>query len=52
MIKVIIRIDTDQTVEIEECHIEVDLSIEEGCNTITNIEVTLGEEILEKYKII
>ena len=43
MIKVNIKIDTDQTVGIGECHIEVELSmnriIEEGDNIITIIEV-------------
>ena len=56
MIKVNIKIDTDQTVEIGECHIEVELSmdriIEEGCNMIKITEVTLGKEILEECKII
>ena len=51
MIKVNIKIDIDQIVEIGECHIEVELStdriIEEGPNMITIIEVTLGQEILE-----
>ena len=46
MIKVNIKIDTDQTMEIGECHTEVELStdriIEEGCNIITIIEVNLG----------
>ena len=39
-----------------ECHIEVEVSMdritEEGCNMITILEVTLGEEILEECKII
>ena len=56
MIKVKIKIDSDQTVEIGECHVEVDLSmnriIGEGCNMITIIKVTLGEEILEEHNII
>ena len=56
MIKVIIRIDTDQIVEIGECHLEVELSmdriIEEGHNMLTIIEMTLGEEILEECRII
>ena len=56
MIKVNIKIDTDQTVEIGECHIEVELSmdiiIEEYYNMITIIKDTLGEGILEEHKII
>ena len=56
MIKVIIRIDTDQIVEIEECHLEVklimDKIIEEDCNMLIIIEMTLGEKILEEHKII
>ena len=56
MIKVNIKIDIDQIVEIGECHIEAELStdriIEEGHNMITIIEMTLGEEILEGHKII
>ena len=56
MIKVNIKIDTDQIVEIGECYLEVELStdriIEEDCNMITIVEVTLGEEILEECKII
>ena len=56
MIKANIKIDTGQIVEIGECHLEVELSmdriIEECCNMITIIEVTLGEEILEEHKII
>ena len=56
MIKVIIKIGTDQIVEIEECHLEVELSMDriivEGSNMLTIIEMTLGEEILEKCKII
>ena len=51
MIKVNVKIDTDQIVEIGECHIGVELSmdriIEESPNMIAIIEVTLGEEILE-----
>ena len=54
MIKIIIRIDTDQIVEIGECHLEVELSmdriVEEGHNMLTIIEMTLGEEILEECK--
>ena len=56
MIKVIIRIDTDQTVEIGEYHLGVELSmgriIEEGHNMLIIIEMTLGEAILEECKII
>ena len=56
MIKANINIDTDQIVEIRECHLEVELSTdgitEEGHNMIKIIEMTLGEEILEESKII
>ena len=56
MIKENIKIDTDQIAEIGECHIEVELStdriIEEGCNMIKMIEVTLGQEALEECRII
>ena len=56
MIKVIIRIGTDQMVEIEECHVGVELItdriIEEGHNMLTIIEMPLGEVILEECKII
>ena len=56
MIKVIIKIDPDQIVETGECHIGVglntDRTIEEGHNILTIIEMTLGEETLEKPKII
>ena len=56
MIKINIKIDTDQTVEIGECHIEVELStyriIEEGHSMIKIAEVILGKEILEDCKII
>ena len=42
--------------EIGECHIEVELSIdktiEEGCSMIKIIEVILGDEILDKCRII
>ena len=42
--------------EIGECHIEVELSmdktIEEGCSMIKIIEVILGEKILEECRII
>ena len=56
MIKANIKIDIDQIVEIGECHLQVELSmdriIEEGHNMLTIIEVTLEEEILEECKII
>ena len=56
MIRVIIRIDKDQIVEIGECHLGVDLNmdriIEEGCNMLTIIEMFLGDEIFEECKII
>ena len=56
MIRVIIRIDTDQIAKIGECHLEIELSmdriIEEGCNMLIIIEVNLGEEIFEECKII
>ena len=56
MIKLIIRIDTDQIVEIEECHLGVELNtdriIEECCNILTIIEMTLEEKHLEECKII
>ena len=52
MIKIDIKIDTDQTVEIVECHIEVEFSmdkiIEEECSLIK----ILGEAMLEECKII
>ena len=55
MIKAIIRIDTDQIVEIGECHLGIELNmdriIEEGHNILTIIEMTSGKEILEKCKI-
>ena len=48
--------DTDQTMEIGECHIEVELSIDrimnEGYTMIKITEMTLTEEILEECKII
>ena len=48
--------DTDQKVEIRKCHLEVEVSmdriIEEGHNMLIIIEMFLGEEILEEYKII
>ena len=53
MIKVFIRIDTDQIVEIGEHHSEVEVGmdriIEEGHNMSIPIEMTLGEKILEEY---
>ena len=56
MIKVIIRIDTDQILVIGECHLGVELStdriIKEGCNMLIIIEMILEEEILGKCKII
>ena len=56
MFKIDIKIDTDQTVEIEECHIAIepsaDTTIEEGHSMIRITEVTLGGEILEENKII
>ena len=46
MIKIDINLDTDQTVEIGKCHIEVAFSmektIEEGHSKIKTAEVTLG----------
>ena len=56
MIREIIRIVIDQIVEIGEHHSEVEVSmdrtIEEGCNMLIPIEMTLEENILEKHKII
>ena len=56
MIKVGTRRDTDLTVVIEECHFGVELGmdriIEEDCSMLIIIEMTLGEEILGKHKII
>ena len=56
MIRVIIRIDIDQMVEIEEHHSEVEVStdktIEEDCNMLILIEMILGEKILEECKIV
>ena len=55
MIRVIIRKDIDQKVEIRECHLEVELStdriIEEGHNMLRIIEMILGEEVLEEHKL-
>ena len=49
MIRVIIRIDIDQIVEIGEHHLQVELSMDrilgEGCNMLIIIEMTLGEII-------
>ena len=56
MTKVDIKVDTDQTVEIDivDHHIEVDLNmdkiIEKGISVSKITEETLGEEILEKHK--
>ena len=51
IIKIDIKIGIDQTVAIEKCHIEVELSmdksLEEGCSVIRIIEVILGKAILE-----
>ena len=56
MIKIDIKIDTDQAVEISRCHIEVELSMDktigEGHSLIKIIEVILGQEILEECRII
>ena len=56
MIKVIIRIDRVQIMEIGECHLGVEVSmdriIEKGCNMLTIMEMTLGEDILEECRII
>ena len=56
MIRVIMRIGTDQIVEIGEHHLEVELSmdriIEEDHSMLLTIEMTLGKEILEEHKII
>ena len=55
IIKIDIKVGTEQTVVIGECHIEVQLSMdkstEEGCSMMQIIEVILGKEILEEYKI-
>ena len=54
MLKIDIKIGTDQTVEIGACHIEVELNIDKTikeCHSMINItEMTLGEEILEELK--
>ena len=56
MIRAIIRLETIQIVMIEECHLEVETSMDriigEGCNMLIIIEMTLGVEILGKHKII
>ena len=56
MISVIIRIDLGQIAEIGEHHTEIEVSMdrimEEGCNMLILIQMTLGEEILEEHKII
>ena len=56
MIKAIIRIDIDQIVEMGECHLGVEFSmdrtVEEHCNMLIIIEMTLGEEVLVEFKII
>ena len=56
MIRVIIRIDINQVVEIGEHHLEVEVSmdriIEEDCNMLKPIEMILGENVLEECKII
>ena len=54
IIRITIRIDTDQIVEIEACHSGVEHSMaktEEGHNMLTIIEMTLREEILGGHKI-
>ena len=54
MIKVNIRIDTDQIVQIGECHLGIELNMyritEEGCNMLIIIEMTIGEKMLEECK--
>ena len=54
--KVIIRIDSNQIMDIVECHLEVELSmdkvIEEGGNMLTIIETILGKEILVEHKMV
>ena len=56
MLRVIIRMDIDQIVEIGELHSEVKVStdriIEEGCNILIPIEMFSEEANLEKGKII
>ena len=55
MIKINIKIGTDQTVEIGECCTEVELStdktIEEDHSMINIIKVILGEAILENAEL-
>ena len=57
MIRIIIRIEIYQIVEVGECHSEVELStdriIEEGHSMLTIIEMIIGEEIfrgMQKYR--
>ena len=60
MTKVTTTPETDLTVVIEECYLEVEVGmdriiyriIEEDCSILTIIEMTLGEEILGGCKII
>ena len=56
MIKLIIRIDTYQIVEMGEFHLGVELNtdriIEEGSNMLIIIKMILGEKILGECKII
>ena len=56
MIKIDFKIDTGQTVEVGECYVEVepsmDKTIEDSCSMIKITEVTLGKEILEECKVI
>ena len=56
IIRLIVRIDTDQIVEIGEHHLQVGFSIDrvikEGCNMLVTIEMTLGEVMLKECKII
>ena len=60
MTKVTTGPETDLTVVIGECHLVVEVGmyrimdriIEEDCSMLTGIEMTLGEEIFEKCKII
>ena len=55
MIKKDFKMDIDETVEIGECHAQVELSMdkimEEGCSMIKIMDVTPGKEILEEHKI-
>ena len=56
MTKVTTRPETDLTVVTEECHLEVEVSmdriIEEYHSILTVIEMTLGEEIIGRHKFI